>query len=105
MVKENLELKTSGKELIDSKRNFNHIIVPMASFNITFIKALNCAITIGDYVEVIHISYDKEETKKIKDKFEKLNLDIPLVIKHTPYRNVIKTLIDYIDTVKEEEDE
>lgn len=73
------------------------LILPIDSLNRSFIKALNYALTI-DYEEltVFHVDTDHEAYNKLKQKYDQLHLDIPLLCQEAPYRNVNETLLAYI---------
>ncbi|MGL5245765.1 MAG: APC family permease, partial [Sarcina sp.] len=73
-------------------------IVPVDGLNKSVIKTLNYSKCLSNNITALHISVDSEATNKLKEKWEKHKIDIPLVIKHCEYRNVIRTLIDTIDS-------
>lgn len=80
----------------------NYVVVPIDTFNKAFIKSLNYAKTIGEKIEVYHISIDDEKTEKLKAKFELANLDVPLVIEKSPYRIVTTTLLKHITALEKQ---
>lgn len=75
-----------------------HIIIPIDSLNKMVIKALNYAKGISQTVEVFHIETYEGEADKLRKKWAMLNTDVPLVIKQSPYREVVKTLLAHIDS-------
>jgi len=58
----------------------NLVIVPVQTINKSFIKSLNYALTIGDNVEVYHVSTDEEQTKKLIEKYSALGIAAHLII-------------------------
>ncbi|MHC1684093.1 MAG: APC family permease [Clostridiaceae bacterium] len=74
----------------------NHIIVPIDSFNRSFIKAYNYASIMGDDVLLFHISVDDENSEKLINKLAEKNIQNPIEIRRAPYRNVTKLLFEYI---------
>jgi hypothetical protein len=74
----------------------NHVIIPVSSLNMMVVKALRYARSISPNVEVFHVETYEGEADKLKKKWQQLNTDIPLVIKQSPYREVIGPLTDYI---------
>ena len=73
------------------------IIVPLQSVNKSFIKALNCAISLGGQeIEVYHVSTDEAELQKVREQYEKLGLQIPLVVEEAPYRDVYDRIVAHI---------
>lgn len=75
-----------------------YVIVPIDTLNKSFLKALNYARTISDNIIVFHISVDEDATEKLKKKWIEYSVGIPLVIKNSPYRDVLHILYDYIDS-------
>ena len=82
------------------------IIVPLQSVNKSFIKALNCAISLGGQeIEVYHVSTDEAELQKVREQYEKLGLQIPLVVEEAPYRDVYDRIVAHIQEEERKLDE
>ncbi|SHI67410.1 amino acid/polyamine/organocation transporter, APC superfamily (TC 2.A.3) [Clostridium cavendishii DSM 21758] len=73
-------------------------IVPVASLNEAVIKTINYAKCLSNDITAFHISTDDAETEKLKVKWEKHNIDIPLIIKKDEYRDVLNPLLKFIDS-------
>lgn len=101
-VSENLRIVSNTSNLIKKKAIVNHVIVPIESINKSFIKCLNYSLVIGDIIEAYHVSYDDDETNKLKERYEEEGLNVPLIIQKSPYRNINETIINYIDKRQEE---
>jgi len=97
MVRENLKIDKEPSKLIIRGKVTNHIIVPVQTINKSFIKCLNYALAVGDTVEVYNVKTDDEEAEKLLAKFKKLEIDVPLIIEYSRYRNVNNKLLRYID--------
>jgi len=74
-----------------------YVIVPIDTLNKAFLKAFNYARTLSENIIVIHVSVDDEVTSKLMKKWQEYNLGIPLVVKKSPYRDTIKTLVKFIE--------
>lgn len=83
----------------------NHIIVPIDTFNRSFIKAFNYANMIGNDVLLFHISVDKENSEKLIHKLAEKNIKHPIEIRRAPYRNITKLLFQYISEKEKEMEE
>lgn len=95
-VKENLKIDTEVESLIVREAITKHVIVPVQTINKSFIKSLNYALTIGDNIEVYHVSTDEEQTKKLIQKFATLKIAAHLTIENAPYRNINEKLVSYV---------
>lgn len=76
----------------------HHVIVPIDSLNAMVVKALRYARTMTDNVEAFHIETYDGEADKLKKKWAVLNTDIPLIVRHSPYREIVGPLKEYIDS-------
>lgn len=101
-VKEQLKIKGSEYEDADfSEMEYeNKIIVPIDSVNKASARALRYAKTICDNVTAFTVAIDEEDAKEIQEKFEELNINIPLVVKFSPYRKVVEPLLRYIESAE-----
>lgn len=76
----------------------NRVIVPVDSFNKASVRALRYAKTISDNVTIFCVAVDEEGIKKLKTNYAKLEMDIPLIIKKSPYRKVVDPLLKFIES-------
>ena len=76
----------------------HHVIVPIDSLNGMVIKALRYARSMSSDVEAFHVETYAGEGDKLRRKWSMLNTRIPLITKQSPYRDVVGTLIEYIDS-------
>ena len=76
----------------------HHVIVPIDSLNAMVVKALRYARTMTTNVVAFHIETYEGEADKLRNKWAILNTDIPLIIRHSPYREVVGPLGEYIDS-------
>lgn len=73
-------------------------ILPIAGLNEAVIKTINYAKCLSDDITAFHVSTNEEETEKLKKKWEKYNMSIPLVIRESEYREIVQPLIDFIES-------
>ncbi len=76
----------------------HHVIVPIDSLNAMVVKALRYARTLTDNVVAFHVEPYEGEADKLIRKWAMMTTDIPLVVKQSPYREVIGPLKEYIDS-------
>lgn len=96
-VKENLKVDINKKDVICCEHHTNHVIVPIETFNKSFIKCLNYAYATGDTVEVFHVSINNMETEKLIEKYNSFAVKAPLIIEKAPLRNINTVLVNYVD--------
>lgn len=82
-------------DLAEQKR---YVIVPIDTLNKSFLKALNYARTMSENIIVFHVSVDEECTEKLLKKWEEYGVGIPIVVKKSPYRNIVGPLVKFIES-------
>jgi amino acid transporter len=96
-VAKQLDVPNETLDQISFETRYNHhFIVPITSINGLVIQALRYARSLTPNVEVFHVETYEGEADKLRRKWGKLNTDIILVIKQSPYREVVEPLIEYI---------
>jgi len=78
----------------------NRVIVPIASINRASLRALRYARTISDNVVAFNVSINEEQGKKVREKYNMVDTDIPLIIKYSPYRKVVEPLLMFIESAE-----
>jgi amino acid transporter len=88
----------SVPDVVPNPVNAKHMIVLVQSYNKATIKTINYAKCLSEDIVGFHVSVDDEETAKLVRKWEENNVGIPLVIKQSPYRDVLSLLVEYIES-------
>jgi amino acid transporter len=98
-VAKQLDVPNDTLEQISFEAKYNHhFIVPIASINNLVIQALRYARSLTPNVEGFHVETYEGEADKLKRKWALLNTDIKLVIKQSPYREIVEPLTEYLDS-------
>ncbi|SHK23797.1 amino acid/polyamine/organocation transporter, APC superfamily [Clostridium cavendishii DSM 21758] len=79
-----------------SESQAKRFIIPVASLNESVVKTINYAKCLSNDITAFHISVDDAETEKLKMKWKKYSIDIPLVVKKHEYREVVNPLVKYV---------
>ena len=78
----------------------NTVIVPVSTLHRGTVNALKYAETIAPgNVTAIHVSLDPEQTRKLKERWPTWGGDIPLVVLDSPYRSLVRPLLQYIEEI------
>ena len=81
----------------------DHAIVLVGKLQKPVLKALDYAIAARHQsVEAVHVSIEESETQKLQEQWLEQNIEIPLRIIESPYREVALPLIKYIRSRREE---
>ncbi|HBQ84922.1 MAG TPA: amino acid permease [Syntrophomonas sp.] len=97
LVAQQLDIPNDTLSLIDfNNPHRHHVIIPIDSINGMVIKALLYARSMTNDVEAFHVEPYEGEADKLKRKWAMLNTEIPLIIRESPYRDVVGQLTEYI---------
>ena len=98
-----LDLEDIGEETnaIDVQK---HMIVILGSLNKASLKAINYARQLSNDINVVafNIAIDTESLDRIKTKWKECNIPIPLIVKYSPYREIVGPLVEYIKSEEHE---
>ncbi len=98
-VAEQLDIPNEFLDKIELTPSYSHhVIVPIDSFNAMVVKTIRYATSMSNNVEAFHVETFEGEADKLRNKWARLNTDIPLIIRQSPYREVVSPLIEYIDS-------
>jgi hypothetical protein len=97
LVAQQLDIPKDTLSLIDfNNPHRHHVIIPIDSINGMVIKALLYARSMTNDVEAFHVEPYEGEADKLKRKWAMLHTEIPLIIKESPYRDIVGPLTEYI---------
>jgi hypothetical protein len=81
----------------------DHAIVLVGKLQKPVLKALDYAIAARhDSIEAVHISIEQAETEKLQKDWQDQNIEVPLRVIESPYRDVASPLAKYIKSRREE---
>ncbi|MEN6401397.1 MAG: APC family permease [Armatimonadia bacterium] len=75
------------------------VLIPVAGLHKGVIRALRFAAGLKTPSRAIHVATDPEAAAKLKQQWQKLDIDIPLDIVESPYRSLTAPLLDYVDSM------
>jgi amino acid transporter len=81
------------------------IIVPVSGINNAVANTLRYARTLSDNIICVHVSLDPEAGKKVKARWKKWNCGLELHVVDSPYRELIRPLVNFIEQVDAQDPE
>ena len=88
----------AAREDLKHHRYRTRIIVPLEGINRASIRALRYARTISDNVTAFSVAIDSATVDKLRDRWNKMNTDIPYIIRLSPSRRVPRPLLEFIES-------
>ena len=102
-VARELSLDSLQEELQPIKHT---VIVPISGVHRGVVRALQYARSISSQnVTAVYVDFDEDATEKLRERWEKLDLGVPLVVLPSPYRELTRTLLRYINRVERVRDD
>ncbi|MEO8041269.1 MAG: APC family permease, partial [Acidobacteriota bacterium] len=84
----------------------NTVIVPISGVHRGVMRALQYARSISPgNVTAVYVDFDEDATARLKEMWEKLQIDVQLVILPSPYRELTRPLLRYITRVEKRRDD
>lgn len=96
------ELSLLGATSPGKLDSFKHtVIIPISGIHRGVLDALRYGISISDDVRACYVELDPAATFRMKEEWNKWAHEIPFIVLKSPYRSVLKPLLEYIDDVEE----
>jgi amino acid transporter len=93
------QLSTEG---LGQLRPIHHeVIVPISGIHRGVIAALEYAKSIAPHhVTAVYVNLDEETTQRLREKWQQWGSGVNLVVVASPYRSLLRPLLNYVDRVK-----
>ncbi len=79
----------------------NHAVVLVSRIHLPTLRALAYArATRPHTIEAVTVAADEEEARALEDEWERRNIEVPLRILNSPYREVTRPVVDYVRTMR-----
>jgi amino acid transporter len=81
------------------------VIVPISAINRVARQTLAYARSISPNVTAVFITDDEAEIEEMRQNWERINTEVPLVIIESPYRSIVGPLLSYLDEIERQRPE
>lgn len=99
---ESVARQLSLETCLPSNAKYEHhsVILPISGVQQAVLNAIKYAKSLSDDVVALYVSIDPSETEKVKEKWDRHCMGVPLIILDSPYRSVSRPILGYIDQVQ-----
>ena len=81
----------------------NHAIVMISKLHLPSLRAITYAkATRPSRIEAVTVNTEEADTDRLREQWDAHNIDIPLVVLDSPYREVTKPFLDYVRRVRKQ---
>jgi len=79
------------------------VVVPVAGVSKSTASALAYALLLSQNIRAVAVATNPEQVAKLQDDWDMWDSGVPLEVVISPYRSIVRPLLDYIDRVENEE--
>jgi hypothetical protein len=75
------------------------VVVPVNGITKPAAGALVYATTISEDVRAVYVEVDPDQTAELRQRWEEWDIGVELVVLPSPYRSILKPLVEYVDVL------
>ncbi|HWR08588.1 APC family permease [Sporomusa sp.] len=97
------QLRVSPEDFINRLEIYqpkNLVIVPISGITKVVAASIRYSKTLGGDIIVLYVYTDEEDCRRFKEKWNNLNLDIPLRVLYSPYRSIVQPVLGYVSELE-----
>lgn len=96
------ELSLEGLTPPEKLEPFKHtVVVPISGIHRGVIEALRYAISISHDVRAVYVEIDSRQTERMREQWQEWAPEVPITVLKSPYRSVIRPILEYLDDMKQ----
>jgi amino acid transporter len=92
-----LEVHVRPEAIIGSGLRRQHVIIPVPEVTRDVVQAIKFGRSMSKNITAVHVTDDLDRAEEIRDRFERQIPGIPFVIVESPYRQLIRPLVRYLE--------
>ncbi len=81
------------------------VLVPVDEINRAVLRTIAYARSISENVTALHVTDEREQGERLREQWEALVPDVPLVIVESPYRSLVGPMLAYVDALDRKQPE
>jgi amino acid transporter len=78
------------------------VVIPAMTASVLTERAVSAALSLGDTVVAVAVAGDEQECEQIKRDWGSWKSGVPIEVLIDPHRSLVRTVLDYIDSIDEE---
>ena len=78
----------------------NTVLVLVGDLHRGVVRAVQYAQTLSPAAKAVFVETDPERTRRLEEKWGRAQIRIPLVVLSSPYRSLLRPLLDYVDRIQ-----
>jgi amino acid transporter len=78
-------------------RRHERVVVPVPNLTRAVVQAIQVGRALSEDIQIVHVTEDREEGERLRERFEEQFPDVPFVIVESPYRSLVQPFVAYLD--------
>ena len=93
------ELEVDRTRVYGKPTKQSRVIIPVPTLSRAVLRSVQFGRSLSDDVKAVHITIDAEAAEALRQDWEHMLPDVPLVIIETPYRSLVLPFLHYLDVM------
>ena len=101
-VSDQLQVTSAPESRLDSHEPLERsqaVLVPVDDVNEAVRRTIEYALTISENVTALHVSDNVDEAEELRQRWDEVIPEVPLVVIESPYRSFIAPILAYVDAL------
>ncbi len=99
------QLSLSQTRVVVKAYKHIRLVIPISGIHKGILDAVQYALSISNQITAVYVEIEPGEGERIQQKWKTYFPDLPLVVIPSPYRSIIRPLLDFLDQYDEESDD
>jgi len=99
------QLSLSQTRVVVKAYKHIRLVIPISGIHKGILDAVQYALSISNQITAVYVEIEPSEGERIQQKWKTYFPDLPLVVIPSPYRSIIRPLLDFLDQYDEESDD
>ena len=79
-------------------------MVPVPNLSRAVVQAIQVGRALSDDIQVVHVTDDRDEGERLRERFEEQFPGVPFVIVESPYRSLVRPFVTYLDVTSQDKE-
>src|SRR5262249_33246316 len=90
------QLEVKRGVVCGAPRRHERVVVPVPNMSRAVVQAVQVGRALSEDIQVVHITEDREEGERLRERFEAQFPGVPFVIVESPYRELVQPFVAYL---------
>ena len=98
------QLEVKPSVVFGAPRRHERVVVPVPNLSRAVVQAIQVGRALSEDIQVVHVTEDREEGERLRERFEQQFPGVPFVIVESPYRALVQPFVTYLDVTSQDKE-